>query len=339
MVCDRFLGNIWGVMVGFQICSLILSGAGTVLSFQYTISGDTVPILTLFCCYSIMFLITVWMWRPSKTPWWAWIIVGTIGVADDWTAVAAYNYTSLASAMLLVTTVIFWVAPISYFVFGRKINWIQAIAMVIAIVGVSMVLVAQGTEGSHLKGNLLSLLSAILYAISSVLQEKLIKDDSKRVYVSRYSLVTMLWGAILTGSVEHKLIKNFNWNYKSILLMLGYALLLAMFYLSVPIVLEHSNASVFNISMLTSNFYSLLIDILVFNGDKSWLYLVGFVCIPIAVFLFVHFETKPNKVSAEEEDNKAEDENKPEEQKKDSSSTSSSSDKKEADDAESHPQV
>lgn len=301
MTCDRILGNIWGVMVGWQVCAIILSGAGTVLSFQYQVSGDTIPILTLFCCYVIMFLGSVWFWKPSKTPWWTWIIVGVCGVCDDWTAVAAYNYTSLASAMLLVTTVIFWVAPISYFVFGRKINWIQGIAMVIACAGVSMVLVAQGTEGSHLKGNLLSLLSAVLYAISAVLQEKLIKDDSKRIYISRYSLMTMLIGGILTGSLEHKLIRNFNWNYKSILLMFGYAALLAAYYCSVPIVLEHSNASVMNISMLTSNFYSLVIDIFLFNGDKNWLYLVGFICIPIAVFLFVHFEDKPEKISLDNE--------------------------------------
>ena len=297
---QRCLSNIWGVMIGWQVCSLILTGAGAALSFNYYYSGDVCSLLSLLMCYALVFIMNIWFVKPAQTKWWIYILVGLCGFLDDWTAVLAYRYTSFASAMLLVTTVVFWVAPMAYFIFGRKINWIQFIAMGIAIAGCSMIMVAQGREGDNWKGNLLSLLSAILYAVSSVLQEKIVHETSKSAYLLRYSIGTTFFCAIMTGALEWRQIKYYNWNVRSGLLTFAYSFLLACYYISVPVVLEYSNSTIMNLSMLTSNFYSLIIDIVFMNGIRSWLYLLGFALVPIAIVLFVYFEDKP-KVQSQDD--------------------------------------
>lgn len=285
-------------MAGWQVLALILCGAGTVVSYTCTIYGEFISILALAICYFIIFITNVWWWPKSKTPWWSYFLVALFCLGGDISGVFAYNYTSLASAMLLATTVIFWVAPIAYFVFHRKVNWKQMIAMILGVLGVSMILIAQGIKDSKLKGNLIALSSAICYAFSTILQEKLVKDDSARLYLLRLSISALPISIILSGSLEWKTIKNYKWETKSICLTVGYSVLLSLYYMLSPVIMKYSNATVMNISMLSSNFYSLAIDIFLFGSKANWLYLVGFMFIPLAVSIFVLSEPKPSKDSA-----------------------------------------
>lgn len=290
---DRILGNVWGVMAGWQVCALILCGGGTVLSYTAAHYNTTIPLLQLAMSYFITLFCNIWWWPKSRSPWWSYFLVAVMCFAGDWTAVVAYNNTSLSAAMLLGTTVIFWVAPIAYFVFGRKVTWIQILAMFLAIGGVSMIVVAQGVAGSKLLGNLLALGSALCYAVATILQEKLVKDDSIRIYLIRFGLFAFPLAGTLSGSLEWKMIRDYHWDWKSGLLIVAYSVLLSMYYMLSPVIMTHSNATVMNISMLSSNFYSLAIDIFMFGSPANWLYLVGFMCIPVAVTLFVLNEPKP----------------------------------------------
>ena len=160
---EKILENKWIALIAWQICSLIVCFAGTICSLIVSINNETIPLLMLAMTYFIILLSNVWWWPSSDISWWKYFLVAFFGVIGDWTSVMAYNMTSLASAMLLGTTVVFWVAPLSYFVFKRKINWKQFLSMLLAAGGISLVLVADGTEGSILIGNIVALLSAVLW--------------------------------------------------------------------------------------------------------------------------------------------------------------------------------
>ena len=287
---EKILENKWISLIAWQICSLIVCFAGTICSLIVSINNETIPLLMLAMTYFIILLSNVWWWPSSDISWWKYFLVAFFGVIGDWTSVMAYNMTSLASAMLLGTTVVFWVAPLSYFVFKRKINWKQFLSMLLAAGGISLVLVADGTEGSILIGNIVALLSAVCYAISTVTQEKLVNDASIRLYLCRFSICALPLSLVLSGATEWKIISTYNWNWKVILMMIAYAILLASYYMLSPLIMQHSNATVMNLSILTSNFYSLAISIFIFHSKASWLYLVGFFCIPIAITLFVLME-------------------------------------------------
>ena len=291
-ILDKLLGSQCGVLVAWQLCAIVVCLSGTMCTLIVESFGQTIPLLMLAITYFLILICNVWWWPPSDVSWWKYMLIAICGLGGDWTAVLAYNTTSLASAMLLVTTVIFWVAPLSYFVFHRKINWKQFIAILIAAGGISLVFVADGTEGSRWVGNLLALGSAVCYAISTVTQEKVVNDASVRLYLCRFSVCAFPLAAALSGGLEWKIIYNYDWCWKSVLLILAYSILLAIYYTAVPIILQYSNATVMNLSSLTSNFYSLAISIFFFGSEASWLYLVGFICIPIAIALFVLTEPK-----------------------------------------------
>ena len=291
-ILDRILNSQCAVLAAWQVCAIIVCMSGTMCTLLVDNFGQTIPLFMLAISYFLILICNVWWWPSSDVSWWKYMLIAVCGLAGDWTAVLAYNTTSLASAMLLVTTVIFWVAPLSFFVFRRKINWKQFIAILLAAGGISLVFVADGTEGSKWKGNLLALASAVCYAVSTVTQEKVVNDDSVRLYLCRFSVCAFPLSAILSGSLEWKIIYNYDWNWKSILLILAYSSLLALYYTLVPLILQYSNATVMNLSSLTSNFYSLAISIFFFGSQASWLYLVGFICIPIAIAIFVLTENK-----------------------------------------------
>ena len=289
---DKVLGNQCGVLAAWQLCAIVLCAAGTMCTLIVVDFGETIPLLMLAECYFLLLIFNVWWWPKSDVSWWKYCLIAICGLLGDWTGVMAYNMTSLSSAMLLVTTVIFWVAPLSFFVFGRKINWKQLIAILIAAGGVAMVMVSDGVEGSKWLGNVISLASAICYAVSTVTQEKVVNDASVRLYLCRFSVCAFPLACVLSGAIEWKTIRDYNWTAKSVLLQLTYAVLLAIYYTLVPIILQYSNATVMNLSSLTSNFYSLAISIFFFGSQASWLYLLGFVCIPVAIALFTLTEDK-----------------------------------------------
>jgi hypothetical protein len=48
-----------------------------------------------------------------------------------------------------------------------------------------------------------------------------------------------------------------------------------------------------NLSLLSTNFFSLGISVAVFHQKASWLYIVGFLCIPLAIVIFSLTGPKP----------------------------------------------
>ena len=277
----------WVVLLSWQLCSMILCSIGSICTYLSTYNNTTLPCLMLTITYFFLFLSSVYPFPKSDISWWRYILVGATCIGGDFLALLSYNYTSLASALLLVTTVIFYVAPLSYFVFKRKVSLWQIIGIILGFGGVTIVFFAdKGQEGSKLLGDVLAILSAVCYAISTVTCEYLVRSNSIRLYIFRLSITAMPISGILTASVEYKKISKWNWSPLTAFLIILYSLLLAAYDIIVPIIMQYSNATEMNLSMLTSNFYSLLISILAFKQKASWFYLIGFICIPIAIVIY-----------------------------------------------------
>lgn len=292
MTLHQLLQNKYVVLIAWQVACLILTSGGTICSVLALYYGSTITLLMLAMSYFNIFIVNCFWWPRSSTPWWKYIVIAVAGFAGDWTGVLAYNYTSLATAIVLCTTVVIWVAPLAYFVVGRKVNWKQGLAILIGIAGVSMILVAEGFKDSKWKGCVLALSSAIFYAISCVSQEIIVIEDSLRLFFCRFSSVATPAAIILSGSIEWKIIRDFPWSAGSFFLMYGYSILLASYYMYAPFLLQYSNATVMNLSSLASNFYSLLINILFFGAEPSILYLIGFLFIPVGLAIYTIYTPK-----------------------------------------------
>ncbi|OHT13365.1 Integral membrane protein [Tritrichomonas foetus] len=289
----RLLQKKWAVLIAWQVISLFLCLGATICSFIATYYATTIPLMMMAIGYTLLLCISCWRVPKTEIAFWRYSIVAILLVAGDYTGIQAYNMTSLASALLFVTTVSFWTAPVAWVILKRKITVVQFFAILLGMCGSVMVFIADGTEGNRWVGNILALISAITYAIGTVLQELLVHCDSIHIYLFRVALTASPISIILTSSLEWKTMRDFEWTWQSVLMTLSYSVILVIYYCASPFVMQFSDATTMNLSMLTSNFYSLAISILAFGQKASWLYLVGFFCIPIAIALFTVFAPKP----------------------------------------------
>ena len=296
---DSILKKKWAVLIAWQICSLFLCSIGTICTYIASKYDSTIPLLMMSMGYFVILLCSAWKVPKAEISWWRYIVVSVCAVAGDYTAIQSYNHTSFSSALLLLTTVVFWVAPLSFIVFKRKISLMQFFAILLSIGGSACVLIADGTAGSKWLGNVFALSSAILYAILTVIQELLVHNDSLHLYFFRFSVGALPVAIILSGALEWKTMRDYDWTVESASLTVLYSVLLAVCDFMSPFIMKYSDATTMNISMLTSNFYSLAISILGFGQSASWLYLVGFFCVPIAIIIFSIFEPKDQKKKEE----------------------------------------
>lgn len=293
----KLFGSVWGACLGFQICAICITTAGAILSYRTIHYGNGLPIFSMGTGYAVAFLALCWKWHKSETKWWNAIFVTIFIVPGDIMAMVGYSMTALATAMLLTMTVIFWVAPLSWIYFKRKINWIQFLAMIFGIGGVAMVMAAQGTKGSHLVGNLISLGASFLFAFGSIYQEKCTKEDGPILYICRFMTLAVPLTFALSGIFEWKILRDYKWDALNIGLQFAYAAAIGLVYLVMTLVLPYSNATIMTLNNLTANFYSLAIDMLFFKRPFKWLYLLGFFMVPIAIFVFALCESKAKEES------------------------------------------
>ena len=128
--CIPFLfGKRWFVLIMWQVMSVLLTVINVINTLLADRNGSTLPFLQLCITYSLLFLTYVWQWEKSEMSWIPYFIVSFFNFVGDSTAIVAYNTTSLSSAMLLTTTVVFWVTPLSYFILKRKYSIIQLISL------------------------------------------------------------------------------------------------------------------------------------------------------------------------------------------------------------------
>ena len=75
--------------------------------------------------------------------------------------------------------------------------------------------------------------------------------------------------------------------------VIAFSMSLLLVYITMPLVLQLSNASALNISLLSSDFYSLLFGIYLFRFKFHWLYFIS-ISLVITGFLVYYLEPKAN---------------------------------------------
>lgn len=273
----------------WQVCSLCLSLNGTYCSLISEYSGYYLPLLQLFLTYISVLFCHLFKEKGSNMGWLRYIIVSIFSLAGDIASIYTYSLTSIASSVILATTVIFWVAPMNFFFLRRNLTWVQGVCILTGMGGVVCVVISDGFENDKWIGNVLALSSAICYAIANILQEYLVYEASVSTLMFRFSLLCSPLAAIACSAFEWRKIYNFEWKYQSILLIIIYVVGLTFYYMFVPVILQHSSATEMNMSLLTSNLFSIIISYFVFGDRFKLLYIAGFILIPASIFLFCYF--------------------------------------------------
>jgi solute carrier family 35 protein F1/2 len=209
------------------------------------------------------------------------------------------------SAQLINFWAIVAVVIISFTVLGVRYRITQYAGILICVGGMGVLLasdhihtgsnIADGTN--QLKGDLFALAGATFYGISNVFEEFLV---SKRPL---YEVIGQLafWATPIMGVIaaifDRDAIRTAVWSPVVGGYLTGYTLILSLFYTLAPIMFRLASAAFFNISLLTANFWGVIIGIQVFHQTVHWMYPIAFVL--IVVGLAVYFLTESMMGEAE----------------------------------------
>jgi len=226
---------------------------------------------------------------------WKYIILSFLDVEGNYFTVLAYRYTTILSAQLINFWAIVMVVFISFFFLKVRYHWAQILGIFVCIAGMGLLIAsdhitgANGgdiSSGNQLKGDLFALAGATFYGVSNVAEEFLV---SKRPL---YEVVGQLgfWGTIINGAqagiFDRHSFKTATWNGKVGGYLTGYTLLLTIFYTFAPIMFRLASAAFFNISLLTGNFWGVIVGLKVFHLHVHWMYPIAFTLIMIGHFVY-----------------------------------------------------
>lgn len=198
----------------------------------------------------------------------------------------AYRYTTILSAQLINFWAIVMVVLISFTLLRVRYHWAQYAGILVCIGGMGVLFGSDHITGANsggpeksrgdlIKGDLFALLGATFYGLTNVAEEYLVSKRPMYEVLGQlgmYATVIMGVQAVWNGAVAGYLV--------------GYTLCLFLFYSLAPLLFRLASAAFFNISLLTSNFWGVVIGVKVFGLRIHFLYPIAFVLIIIGQFVY-----------------------------------------------------
>ncbi|CAL5387505.1 unnamed protein product [Camellia sinensis] len=246
-------GALWPVLYALflgQVVSFLMSLMSFTSSLVANLGVDT-PLTLSFFSYLALALVygSILLYRRHKllVPWYWYVILGFVDVQGNYLVNKAYQYSSITSVTLLDCWTVAWVIVLTWFFLGTRYSLWQFFGAALCVVGLGLVLVSDagvgGGGGSKpLLGDVLVIAGTLFFAMSNVGEEFCVKKKD------RIEVVAMLG---LFGTL--------------ILSFAGYGLATFMFYTLVPFVLKMSGATMFNLSILTSDMWAVVIRIFFYH--------------------------------------------------------------------------
>ena len=154
-----------------------------------------------------------------------------------------------------------------------------------------------GPATDQLKGDLFALLGASFYGLGNVVEEFFVSKRPLYEVVGQMAFWGMLINGTQAGIFDRASFRSATWDSVVGGYLTGYTLILALFYTLAPLLFRLASAAFFNISLLTANFWGVIIGLHVFHLSVHWMYPIAFVL--IIVGLTVYFLTESTDGEAE----------------------------------------
>ncbi|KAK6139918.1 hypothetical protein DH2020_026294 [Rehmannia glutinosa] len=123
--------------------------------------------------------------------------------------------------------------------------------------------VGGGGGSNPLLGDFLVIAGSLFYAMSNVGEEFCVKKKDRIEVIAMIGLFGMLISAYA-----------------------GYAVSSFLFYTIVPFVLQISGATLFNLSLLTSDMWAVAVRTFIYKQQVDWLYYLAFVLVVVGIFIY-----------------------------------------------------
>ncbi|KAI9280959.1 solute carrier family 35 member SLC35F1/F2/F6 [Umbelopsis sp. AD052] len=288
-----------------QFLSLCITGTNVTTTL---LAANAMPTTQTFFNYLIVAVVynTVAIYKRGFKGWLYqfrrralfYFILAFIDVEGNYFVVKAFQYTSLLSAMLLDA----WTTPVvmilSFFCLRARFRWLQYLGVFIALCGLALLVVSDVLTGKNygavdaVKGDLFCILGATLYGFSNVGEEFMIRKHPHYEVVGMLSFFATFINFVQLMILERKEFAEFSKDSFSIGMMVVYTVCMFCIYSLGPIMFRMAGAVVFNLSLLTSDFYGLIFGLGLFGYTVTWLYPVAYVIVIVGIAAY-HFFPVP----------------------------------------------
>lgn len=294
--------DFWAVILLGQVLALCITGTNTFTTFLANI-GTSIPAFQTLFNYVLLTLIylPICLYRhgPRKLgsiilrDGWKYFILSFLDVEGNYFTVLAYRYTTILSAQLLNFWSIVCVVILSFSVLRVRYKWAQIAGILVCCGGMGVLLASDHITGSNggpaanaLKGDLFGLLGATLYGVSNVFEEWFVSKRPVYEVLSFLGVFGVLINGVQAAIFDRQSFAQATWNGAVGGYLVGYTLCLAIFYSLAPLILRMGSAAFFDISLLTGNFWGVIIGVHVFGLAIHYLYPVAFVLIILGLVVY-----------------------------------------------------
>ncbi|CAO3595504.1 unnamed protein product [Absidia cylindrospora] len=227
--------------------------------------------------------------NQSQSPYYL-LLVGLFSVVDvqaNVLAVTAFRNTSVLSALIISSWTLPCIMLLSVVLLKTRYQPVHFIGVALGLVGLGFLIWGDMivTESNHdgdsspsnhsWLGDIICLVSATLYAISNVTEEYLVHYSTSQDFLYRIGLTGMIQSGVLACLFEYDTLTSINWSRHNV-----YVLCLFFMYSLIPTIYRLAGAIFVGMSLVTSNFYSLLIGLVFLDAKMPPFY-------PLAYFLVI----------------------------------------------------
>ncbi|RVW47998.1 Solute carrier family 35 member F1 [Vitis vinifera] len=277
-----------------QVVSFVLAVASFSSSFIADLGVDA-PSYTEFLH---LFVFSFGLWEYLVISWYWYLFLGFVDVQGNYLVNKAYQYSSITSVTLLDCWTIPWVIILTWIFLGTRYSLWQFFGAALCIVGLGLVLLSDagvgGGDGSRpLLGDILVIAGTLFFALSNVGEEFCVKKKDRVEVVTMIGIFGLLVSVCEISIMELKSLESVEWSTDIILGFVGYAVSTFLFYTIVPFLLQISGATWFNLSLLTSDMWAVVIRIFFYhqkvcsqNLSVDWLYFISFAMVAVGLIIY-----------------------------------------------------
>eukprot|EP01135_Chromosphaera_perkinsii_P000825 Nk52_evm113s151 gene=Nk52_evmTU113s151 len=297
-----FLYSLAAALLLGQCGSLLLTGTGIFSSALATWHNWSFPVtqslpnyVLLGFVYSCVMIYQGRFWSVWKEGrWWRYAILAISDVEANYLVVKAYEYTNLTSIALLDCVTIPTVVMLSVIFLHIRYLWPHYLGVFLCVCGIISIAlndyfyVDNGEASNMLLGDIFCLAGAVLYGVNNVAQEYLVKKFDLVEYLGFLGIFGTIVCGTQAGILEGPDWADYDWNISVILYFMGFNLCMFIFYTVAPLLMAHprGGATLLNLSLLTSDVFSVLASYYIFDFDIYWLYAIAFVLVVSGITVY-----------------------------------------------------
>jgi solute carrier family 35 protein F1/2 len=228
---------------------------------------------------------------------WKYVLLAACDVEGNFTVVKAYQFTDLLSCILLDA----WAIPIClilcYVYMRTTYHWTQILGVLISVGGLGMLVGSDLLTDKNYpalnkgKGDAFMIIGATLYGISNATEEFFVRKAPLYEVVGQMGM----WGTLINGiqasALEHEGMKTATWDSFTIGLLIAYTSSMVILYTIAPMLYRWASSAYFNLSLLTSDFFSLLFGLFLFHFKPFWMYFPAYAIVVTGLIIYFWHST------------------------------------------------